>query len=480
MAAPVNLAALVRTVTPDEALATELAVASALSLPTTAWQPLGVTRGILGVNSQIVSDYSVNVNDIAQGGYASYAALMVDAKGVEITTWMDLISTDNYKVTRIPASYAVTDATGFSATNSTGTTYGPYQPGQFHVANPLTKASYVNTAVVSIGPGTTNFGVIADVVGAGSTSGAGAIIELLTPLIGVTVSNSKALVGSDQESNKLLLKRCQTKLGALSPDGPSAAYYFVATSILDPLQPFYNPAVVSKITRCSVVSNPGEVDVYVANAAGAVHGVAELGVSNASNTNPIIITTVAAHGLSDGDTVITKGIQGNTNANGTWTIAAASGSVLTLVGAVGNAGYTGGGTLEGGDLGLIDAAIQLNVVPDGVTAVVQSATPVTINFVYTIYIPKSSGYTALEVTTAVSDAVATYLEGLDIGGVTDANPNRVPYTALVRVVGSALPKITSIALSVTSLAPLAPNGDVILTQTEVPVQGTPTGTVVFT
>lgn len=66
--------------------------------------------------------------------------------------------------------------------------------------------------------------------GSGSTSNAGAIDTLQTTLIGVTCSNAGALVGDDAETDTELRLRCRSKLASLSPNGPAAAYDFVARS----------------------------------------------------------------------------------------------------------------------------------------------------------------------------------------------------------------------------------------------------------
>jgi hypothetical protein len=47
-----------------------------------------------------------------------------------------------------------------------------------------------------------------------------------------------------------------------------------------------------------------------------VPATSSLVVSNATNASPIVITTSAAHGLTDGNQVRIEGVEGNTNANG--------------------------------------------------------------------------------------------------------------------------------------------------------------------
>ena len=94
-------------------------------------------------------------------------------------------------------------------------------------------------------------------------------------------------------------------------------------------------------------------------------------VTGASNTAPITITTSEAHGFVTGDTVTVRDIEGNTAANGSWTVTAPNDTTLVLDGSEGNGRYTGGGTVATGDLlyrwstvvgGLVQYAIILAVV----------------------------------------------------------------------------------------------------------------------
>lgn len=66
-------------------------------------------------------------------------------------------------------------------------------------------------------------------------------------------------------------------------------------------------------------------------------------VANATNANPIVITT-AAHGMSTGETVTIKGVTDNTNANvSNHPVTVVSATTFSLDGIAGNADYIGGG-----------------------------------------------------------------------------------------------------------------------------------------
>ena len=64
-------------------------------------------------------------------------------------------------------------------------------------------------------------------------------------------------------------------------------------------------------------------------------------ITGATNANPIVITS-AAHGLTNGDSVVISGVLGNTNANGTKTVTVVNANTFSIATA-GNAAYTSGG-----------------------------------------------------------------------------------------------------------------------------------------
>ena len=68
-------------------------------------------------------------------------------------------------------------------------------------------------------------------------------------------------------------------------------------------------------------------------------------IGNATNTTPIVITTLTAHGIADVSVVTVTGVLGTTGANGTWTARRTSTTQLELQGSIGNGPYGGGGTV---------------------------------------------------------------------------------------------------------------------------------------
>jgi hypothetical protein len=66
-------------------------------------------------------------------------------------------------------------------------------------------------------------------------------------------------------------------------------------------------------------------------------------VSNASNTNPIQITTTVANTFVNGQIVAISGVNGNVAANGVWTITVLSSTLFSLNNSGGSGNYTNGG-----------------------------------------------------------------------------------------------------------------------------------------
>ncbi len=488
---------------------------------------------------------------MAKGGFLDFAAAVTldpSTNPTALPGWLDIVADSGYNVQRIAATYA----NGFVIlTNTSGSSYGPFTAGTYHVANPSSGATYTNTqsltinaAVIcgtaitaasnagpivvttssahgratgdyvtvsgvlgntaangtwqitvisstqfslngSVGNGAyTSGGIVnlaqavpfqADVAGSSSTSAPGTITTTTTTNIGVTCTNLTSLTGSAAESNSALVTRCRAKTGSLSPDGPSGAYKFFALAASS-LLPKTSDALQTQvsllngpITRAIPLVNKltGTVTTYIANATGAQDGVAQLPITNATNASPIVVTVSSTTGLANGDFVTIAGVLGNTAANGTWQIANKTGTTFQLVGSTGNGAYTSGGTVEGGDLGQVDQVIQAKAVPLGVTAFTQWATAQNVAIVCDVWVPQALTPTIAGI---VSTAIASYINNLPIGGLSDpsgAYTNVVPFDAVLGVIFGANAQIqqatatlngttANVALGTTSVAVISP------------------------
>lgn len=70
-----------------------------------------------------------------------------------------------------------------------------------------------------------------------------------------------------------------------------------------------------------------------------------MSVFDVSAGAPIIVTTTIPHGIATGDTVVLKGVRGNTAANGVWRVTVLTDATFSLNGSSANHEYAGGGTV---------------------------------------------------------------------------------------------------------------------------------------
>lgn len=272
----------------------------------------------------------------------------------------------------------------------------------------------------------------ADFLGSVSNAGVGSVSTTVTQATGVACFNTTAWSGSDYESNAKYAARCRLKLAAVSPNGPSDAYvYFALTAqkllaAQTPSVSLSNGAIVSAVASAN--PSTGIVTTTIASATPAssvlgqpvTPGVADLPIIGATNATPIVIQTSSPHGLSSGNFVTVAGVVGNTNANGTTTVTFVDTTHLSLDNTSGNGTYLGGGTLNGGDLGEVNALIQANVVPDGiVAAITQSALALPVAIAATVTVPAAF---AANYRNALANAIAAYLLTLPIGGLSGVVP----------------------------------------------------------
>lgn len=267
----------------DEFLTGMLTLADSLGFPTSAWQPGSVAREILEITAQQLANGSEITSAIAAGGLLDYAT----------EGWLTLLAQSVYNLERIEATFGTGSVT---MTNASGVGY-VIVANDVHFLNSTTGATYTNTTGGALNAGSTlTVEVIADVAGSTANAVAAQINALVTPLLGVTVSNAAALTASDAESDDQLRARCRASLAAASPNGPSDAYNYFATSSVRE-----NGSSVG-ITRSKVEQAQGDITVYVATDSGAVPGSAgdpttDLGAVNAniqSNCVPTGLTATVA------------------------------------------------------------------------------------------------------------------------------------------------------------------------------------------
>lgn len=248
---PITLEELFEPKTRDEILEQILGVAQAIGLPIEAWQEGSVGRELMTVFAQKLADYSLVGARLAGGGLLSYAT----------ADWLTLLAQELYLVERIPATSGTCSVL---LTNASGSTY-VLAAGEVRVVNGDTGETYTSTTggTLSAG-GSLTVTVQADEPGTASNAAVGDIDALVTPLLGVTVVNTTACAGTDEEDDASLRDRCRESLGKASPNGPAEAYsYFAKTATR-------TDGSLVGVTRVNVVQGNLTVTVYVADADGPI------------------------------------------------------------------------------------------------------------------------------------------------------------------------------------------------------------------
>ena len=134
--------------------------AATLNLPTTAWQEGTPELTILTIAAEALANEDRISSLVAQGGFldsagsgsVTYTATNGDVVTSPVTPeggpgWLDLLSSSQYALTRVPATYAPGN---LAIANTTAVASGPYAVGTYHVLNPATRAAYSNTAPLTI------------------------------------------------------------------------------------------------------------------------------------------------------------------------------------------------------------------------------------------------------------------------------------------------------------------------------------------
>lgn len=207
---------LLQPVTEDEALDTVFALATSLGFQTTAWQSGEPGLTLCYLLAKLYSDLSKAGPAVARGGFARFAR----------DGWLDLLAESLFDEKRGESVFARHTVVLECAANA-----GPYQirPGLFWVGSSsglrFVSASGGNLAA----GGTLSLTVQAESAGRAYNVGLGAIRTLLTPLPGVTCTNTELLQnGTDEEPDESLSPRVRGKWATLAAQAGREAYRFWA------------------------------------------------------------------------------------------------------------------------------------------------------------------------------------------------------------------------------------------------------------
>lgn len=213
-------------------------------------------------------------------------------------SWKTLVAQDVFGVTRGSATYATPTVT---LSNAGGGVYNK-AAGEVIVKSSSSGVTYRSTAALSLasGPGTSaTLALVCDEAGSAGTCGVDEVDEIVSTMLGVTITASTAAIGIDEQSDASLEEECLSTLGALSANGPPDAYNAVAL----------NSALTgtTDVTRSttSESSATGAVTQYVAGASGAVSAGVVDAVQDAIETwaTPATITPTVASATNAAQTV---------------------------------------------------------------------------------------------------------------------------------------------------------------------------------
>lgn len=357
----------------------------------------------------------------------------------------------------IPTTSGISGLAGVFAlvTSATATTF------QVQLSSSGTYTSGGNVYACTVVP------MSADALGIASNAGPGTVTTAVTQNAGVVISNIVGWSGSNYESNTALATRAQNSLGAASPNGPSQAYVYFATSaaqlLLEQTPPY-------QLTNGPVLANEsanpqtGIVTTVVASTTPAsttlgqpvTPGVSQLAITNVTNANPCVVTCAGPIGLTVGQTMTAaiENVLGVLGVNSTFLAAYVSMNSFSIPIDTTSAGtYLGGGQVEGGDLGQIDLLIQNNCVPDDVTAVTVSALALPVTIVATVAVPQAFVATYR---LAVTNQLQTQILSYSIGG--NAPTFEVTYDDIVAALEEAGVITFGAASYVRQIASLSING----------------------
>lgn len=378
-----TLAELTTPLTADEVEAAIYAAVEARGAKTTAWKPGAVVRTLIAGVSIVLAAFSSLAALVASGGFLELAT----------GDWLTLVARYVFGVERIGATFA---AGTVRLTNASAT---PYSGGadDLIVRNSTTDAVYRSTEAWSVGASSAaDVAIRAVEAGSDGTSPGGEIDELVTTLSGVTVTNSTAIVGTDEEEDPALRTRCLERTGALSPNGPKDAYAYAARG------------------------------------------------ATTADGDTIGVTRVATQAVGDGTVNI-------------W-VATDSGEV------------TGDAGDPGTDLGAVAAAIYEQAEPLSVEAVVDTATAVTVDVTYELWVYTSSALTEAEVEDLVDEALEDLFANTPIGGHVIGTNRRLYVDDITSAIDAIRPEVFHVEVTL-------PAADVAVPINYVPVLGAVTPTV---
>lgn len=259
-----------------------IGIATALGLPTTAWQTGSPERSLYQILAAKLYALEENRAGYIESGFLDFAS----------GTWLTILADQLFGYTRPEATYATTDIV---LTNSVGGLY-TIDPGDLTVKASSTGKTYRNTSQVgsvtlaaAIGS-TLTIEVVAEESGGGSSAGVGEINTVVVGPAGSTCTNAAAAVGTDAESDVATRTACRAKQDMISPLGARFSPGYVCR-----LAEYGGTPAITR-TRTFGSTTTGTFTTYVASASGGSPA-ADVALALEAITNwatPICMTPVVA------------------------------------------------------------------------------------------------------------------------------------------------------------------------------------------
>ncbi len=212
---PITLADLITPLSESEARAIILGLLKAGGFPTVSWDTHSVPKRLVDVTAKLFSDVTGIVADIAHGSFLDYIP-----KTPTGYKWLDLVARDFYQI--VPKAPVFTrGGSGGRIVLTAGPSAGPYviHARSIKIGTPGGTRIYTNVDSGTLPLGGT-LGTLtweAENPGAAWNVPINSIVEMKTPLPGVTVNNPGVAgewitqYGADQESHESVVLRCKAR-----------------------------------------------------------------------------------------------------------------------------------------------------------------------------------------------------------------------------------------------------------------------------
>ncbi len=261
---------------------------TSLGIPAGSWNSGGVASSTLTI---ICSLFASVIASLVT------TVLSVPFLPVCPAAWLPLLAYYVYGVAVNQATYANGPV---NLTNSLGAIYS-FAANQAVFASSTTGVQYINTTPFTISALGVVTGLVVQSTTLGSAGsavpgpGPGSIDTVVTPMSGVSVTNTVAIVGLDADQPALIITKCQAAIAARSYKGPQGAYI---SAIVNAVNATTGQPVAINRWAFSTDPTTGFITVWLASPDGAPTGAdmlaAQLAINQVAQPMGVTATATAA------------------------------------------------------------------------------------------------------------------------------------------------------------------------------------------